>query len=74
LEKQKRIHDQTALIDCEPEVMPPFIMQQDPTVLFAGIPSVRNEHSSGKSLLVRLGGQENTDDPSKNANVRTGLQ
>ncbi|GAM41844.1 hypothetical protein TCE0_042r15282 [Talaromyces pinophilus] len=51
-----------------PEVMPPFIMQQDPTVLFAGIPSVRNEHSSGKSLLVRLGGQENTDDPSKNAN------
>lgn len=45
-------------------------MQQDPTVLFAGIPSVRDEQSSGKSLLVRLGGQENTDDPSKNAKLK----
>lgn len=53
LDKQKRIHNQTALIDCEPGVMPPFIMQQDPTVLFVGSPlSVMNSHQASLYLSV----------------------
>lgn len=75
LDKRQRIQDQIAQIDCEPGVMPPFIMQQDPTVLFAGIPSGR-EKASGNPLLVRLDGQETKglDDPSKDARLRDWAQ
>lgn len=60
LDKRQRIKDliERRTIDCEPGFMPPFIMQQDPMVLFAGIPSARDEKSSGKSVIVRLDGQE----------------
>lgn len=75
-DKCLRIEGYKRLIDFEPGVMPPFVMQQDPTVLFAGIPSGRNEKSSGKSLLVRLGGQESIglDDTSKNAKLHNWAQ